>query len=210
MDQNGRLLDADTTNTHNELVWETIALASRYSKENSASIPVNESLMDYIKKKVHDEAKSDNAEKSIKSEGAIDTTLVHQMAEIWGAFVGGMTETQSLKFLWLEESLEGETLFCAGTYEKVLNVVAKSAVDAEVITFSQSVNKVLSKQRTNDNPKVEVTTKNGWNKEFDEVVFTAPLGWLKRNKGSFEPALPTRISQSIDNLGYGNLDKVSC
>ena len=32
---------------------------------------------------------------------------VLQMAEMWGAFVGGKTSTQSLKYLWLEECIEG-------------------------------------------------------------------------------------------------------
>ncbi|KAK0310734.1 hypothetical protein LTR01_003889 [Friedmanniomyces endolithicus] len=44
--------------------------------------------------------------------------------------------------------------------------------------------------------------------EFDEVVVTAPLGWLKRNKEAFRPALPARLSQAICNIGYGTLDKV--
>jgi Flavin containing amine oxidoreductase len=43
---------------------------------------------------------------------------------------------------------------------------------------------------------------------FDEVVMTAPLGWLKRNKDVFIPALPPRLSQAIDSISYGDLEKV--
>ena len=37
---------------------------------------------------------------------------------------------------------------------------------------------------------------------FDEVIVSCPLGWLKVNKEAFSPALPTRLSEAIDNLRY--------
>ena len=37
---------------------------------------------------------------------------------------------------------------------------------------------------------------------------TAPLGYLKRNKTLINPPLPVRLSQAIDNIGYGCLEKV--
>lgn len=45
--------------------------------------------------------------------------------------------------------------------------------------------------------------------EFDEVVLTAPLGWLKQNLGAFEPALPRSLAGAIKSIGYGCLEKVS-
>ncbi|KAK4556842.1 hypothetical protein LTR86_005822 [Recurvomyces mirabilis] len=44
--------------------------------------------------------------------------------------------------------------------------------------------------------------------DFDEVVLTTPLGFLQRNKDMFSPPLPTRLSQAINSIGYGTLDKV--
>jgi hypothetical protein len=44
---------------------------------------------------------------------------------------------------------------------------------------------------------------------FDEVIMTAPLGWLKRNINVFEPELPVRLKQGIEAIGYGHLDKAS-
>lgn len=35
------------------------------------------------------------------------STLVLQMARIWGDFIGDPIETQSLKYLWLEECIDG-------------------------------------------------------------------------------------------------------
>ena len=43
---------------------------------------------------------------------------------------------------------------------------------------------------------------------FDEVVMTAPLGWLKRNLATFSPPLPSRITTALGNMSYGRLEKV--
>jgi len=42
----------------------------------------------------------------------------------------------------------------------------------------------------------------------DAVICTIPLGCLKRDTVTFEPPLPSRVQCAIDNLGYGNLEKV--
>jgi hypothetical protein len=44
--------------------------------------------------------------------------------------------------------------------------------------------------------------------EFDEVVVTSPLGWLKRHMEAFEPELPARLSKAINSIAYGCLEKV--
>jgi hypothetical protein len=44
---------------------------------------------------------------------------------------------------------------------------------------------------------------------FDEVVVTAPLGWLKKNHSTlFDPPLPPRIRSAISNLSLSQLEKV--
>lgn len=43
---------------------------------------------------------------------------------------------------------------------------------------------------------------------FDEVIVTCPLGWLKRNTSSFSPALPPGITNAIEHISYGRLEKV--
>jgi hypothetical protein len=42
----------------------------------------------------------------------------------------------------------------------------------------------------------------------DSVIVTIPLGCLKKAAISFNPPLPTRITQSIQSLSYGHLEKV--
>ena len=63
--------------------------------------------------------------------------------------------------------------------------------------------------RPGDRATVRVDTDTGYSKEFDHVVMTAPLGWLKKNLRAFEPPLPLRLCQAIRSVGYGCLEKVS-
>ena len=91
-------------------------------------------------------------------------------------------QTQSLKYFWLEECIDGDNVFVAGTYQKILARIAIPALEG---------------------------AESGETLFFDEVVMTAPLGWLKRNKHAFEPELPQRLTRAIDAIGYGHLDKVS-
>ena len=135
-----------------------------------------------------------------------DTIL--RMAEMWGAFVGSPIQTQSLKFFWLEECIDGENLFVAETYSKVLNKIAEPALQGAKVRFHtkvQGINSVGDEKA----PGPTVETSTGEHVTFDEVVMTTPLGWLKHNKHSFKPELTGRLKQAIDSIGYGHLDKVS-
>jgi hypothetical protein len=55
---------------------------------------------------------------------------------------------------------------------------------------------------------VVVTTDRGETFHFDEIVVTAPLGWLKQYQEAFSPPLPPRFCSAIDSIGYGCLEKV--
>jgi predicted NAD/FAD-dependent oxidoreductase len=125
---------------------------------------------------------------------------------MWGAFVGSPIQTQSLRFFWLEECIDGENLFVAGTYHKVLQKIAEPALKAASIKFKTRVVEIESREEEQD-PSVTLRTDSGDDLSFDEVVMTAPLGWLKRNNDAFFPELPNRLKQAIDSIGYGHLDK---
>ena len=56
-------------------------------------------------------------------------------------------------------------------------------------------------------PHVDVTDSTGHVRSFDEVVITTPLGWLKRNKAVFSPPLSPALSDAIDSISYGHLEK---
>lgn len=43
---------------------------------------------------------------------------------------------------------------------------------------------------------------------FDELVVTSPLGWLQKNPQAFDPPLPPPLTQAIDSISYGCLEKI--
>jgi Flavin containing amine oxidoreductase len=210
-DSDGKPLGPETRAAYSEMLWGLIDEAIKYSHDHTADIPKDESLYDFIRNRIESKFADVGEEEHFKSSEIEDKELFYHMAEIWGAFVGGTIAMQSMKFMWLEQCLDGENPFVAGTYKKVLDVIAEPAVGAGIIKFGQAVKKVVSKRHAESgSPQVEVSTEEGYKATFDEVVFTAPLGWLKKNHHqTFEPALPERISQAVHNLGYGNLDKAS-
>lgn len=55
---------------------------------------------------------------------------------------------------------------------------------------------------------IDVQAADGFRGLFDDVVVTAPLGWLKRTETVFTPQLTPKLSTAIRSLGYGNLDRV--
>lgn len=167
-----------------------------------------------------------------------DKELVCQMAEMWGAYVGDPVSRQSLRFAWMEgccgggispfhsflclhfifskiihiniwcDLLEGE-MFVESTFEAILSEIAKIPLEKATIHLNQKVISVRTKDRDVAGSKVILTTEKGGMFDFDEVVMTTPLGWLKRNKRVFEPALPDRLLSAIDSVSVGRLEKVS-
>lgn len=183
-----------------EIVWTIIEQAMRYSSEQSATIPADCSLHSFFEEQVEKMFRAANEEAKKKQQ------TILQMAEMWGAFVGSPIQTQSLRFFWLEECIDGENLFVAETYHKILKRIAEPALKADV-KFEHKVTNIVSHSE-GDDPSVTVEVEGKESQTFDEVVVTAPLGWLKRNMDAFEPKLPERLTEGIQAIGYGNLDKV--
>lgn len=182
-----------------EVVWTIIEKAMKYANEESATIPADRSLYNFFEEEVKSMFGEADDEAKRKQQ-----TILH-MAEMWGAFVGSPIQTQSLKFFWLEECIDGENLFVAETYHKVLQKIAEPALKSD-IKFRHKVVKIVSKE--GDDPQVTVEVEGKDSQTFDEVVMTAPLGWLKKNLDAFEPEVPQRVRQGIESIGYGTLDKV--
>ncbi|KAI9001837.1 flavin-containing amine oxidoreductase-domain containing protein [Hyaloraphidium curvatum] len=55
---------------------------------------------------------------------------------------------------------------------------------------------------------VAVRTRSGESFRASTVAVTVPLGVLKADRIAFTPALPKRLRESVDKLGFGTLDKV--
>lgn len=196
-DSIGKQMEEKETAKNEEVVWEIIEQAMKYSNAESATIPAEKSLFNFFEEEVKEMFPEDEAKQ--------ETIL--QMAEMWGAFVGSPIQTQSLKFFWLEECIDGENLFVAGTYQKVLEKIAEPARKANS-RLEHKVTKIVSREE-DGSPRVSVELEGRRTETFDEVVMTAPLGWLKRNLGAFEPELPGRLKEAISAIGYGHLDKVT-
>lgn len=100
-----------------------------------------------------------------------------------------------------------ENLLCAGTYKQILKSIAKNALDDASIHYNTIVKRITRLEQAGS--QISVTTNTNQTLDFDEIICTTPLGWLKRNKEkAFEPPLPHPISLAIDQIGYGCLEKV--
>nr|POF08139.1 protein flowering locus d [Quercus suber] len=200
----GKVVGAEEAAEYSSLLWEDgiIADAFRYSEQNHSSIDSKRSLYDFFVEKVPTMFDKETADEAKRKR---ETLL--QLAKVWGAYVGDSVTTQSLKFFWLEECIEGENPFVAGTYSKILEEVASPAKKNSKIHLKTRVTGI-SNSTDQTAPSVSVKTASGLWTNYDEVIVTSPLGWLKRNKDIFTPPLSPRLSQAIDDIGYGNLDKV--
>ncbi|KAL8800587.1 MAG: hypothetical protein Q9200_007203, partial [Gallowayella weberi] len=95
-DQAGNLLSKEDGRRCSGLMWEIIEEAFKYSDKESALIPQNQSLLDFFKLRLR--------EKNVPNALA---ERVLQVCRSWGDYVGGDIDRQSLKYFWLEETLDG-------------------------------------------------------------------------------------------------------
>ncbi|KAL9053663.1 MAG: hypothetical protein Q9162_004614 [Coniocarpon cinnabarinum] len=199
-DDSGKPVPEDDVSETAENFWGIVSDAFQYSNEFSDSIPPERSLMDFVVERANQKYNHQPV-----TERDRKRRLLLQEAEAWGAFVGGPIQRQSLKFFWLEECIEGENPFLAGTYKKILDAIAKPALSLAELNLDTEVTKVTTKP---EDESVEIQTANGERQLFDEVLVTLPLGCLKIQKDMFTPALPKRFASAVDSIGYGCLDKV--
>ena len=105
-----------------------------------------------------------------------------------------------------------ENLFLASTYKAILERISKEAlskVEFRPLTKVTSITteRLAGHKNVERHPLVTVATSNNETRTFDEVVMTAPLGWLKQNAQIFSPPLDSRLQTSIEHISYGRLEK---
>ncbi|KAK4162650.1 hypothetical protein QBC43DRAFT_74893 [Cladorrhinum sp. PSN259] len=203
-DEFGEMLHPKEAGEYSNMMWEIIKEASAHSRahQHGPGIDPGETLWDFFQE--HVPKKIPSTEKDYEQK----RKFVLQMADLWGAFVGSPVQTQSLKFFWLEECIEGENLFATGTYRKILETVAKPAINGATIRLQTRITDIHGKTASSSGKVRIKAADDDQIFEFDEVVLTTPLGWLKQNLQAFHPALPPRLTQAIQNIGYGSLEKV--
>ncbi|KAF2220428.1 hypothetical protein BDZ85DRAFT_204065 [Elsinoe ampelina] len=201
-DTNGKAISDEEAAEYGGLLWDDglITKAFKYSEEHTDSIPSDRSLFDHFTEQVETLFTDLDPKEAQRRR----TTLLN-ICRMWGAYVGSPVERQSLKFFWLEECIEGENPFVAETYHKILAEVAKPALEKAFMRLNTKVSYIGAAQGSG---KPTLTTApDGATYAFDEVVVTAPLGWLKKNPSAFVPRLEGPLKSAIENLGYGHLDK---
>lgn len=99
-------------------------------------------------------------------------------------------------------------MFVESNYSAILNAAAKPASDGATILLGKKVTGVATPEKRSPGEQVVLTTTDGESYNFDDVVMTTPLGWLKKNLDVFSPALPARISAAVTNISLSQLEKV--
>jgi len=194
-----RRSDAEAVELSSKL-WEMIVDAFKYSDAHTAKIDPQVSLFEFFGSKLGEEKGLDRRKRD---------DLLHE-AQMWGPFIGDSVEKQSLRFFFLEECVEGENVFVAGTYKDILTEVSRTATNKEKVNLRlQTPVTHFDTTPTSGDNKVTIATSSGEKASFDDVIVTCPLGWLKRNHvNAFTPPLPPRLTTAISNITYGRLEKV--
>lgn len=97
----GELYPVEEAEKYTSIMWDIIQDAFKHSNTFFAEIKLDESLHDFFVKMVAEKIPETEVEFRKKR------NIILQMSEMWGAFIGTPIETQSLKFFWLEECIEG-------------------------------------------------------------------------------------------------------
>ena len=99
-DSNGYWLSSDTARHYYNEVWDILEMAMDKSRKGTASIHDLAKMMDFFRQEVERRRSQDKQPEAYES-------LMVQIVEMWGAFMGSDCETQGLKNLWLDAGLEG-------------------------------------------------------------------------------------------------------
>ncbi|KAH8666286.1 hypothetical protein BX600DRAFT_380140, partial [Xylariales sp. PMI_506] len=201
-DSTGKPLPDDITDKLSTLLWKIIEeafefTAKAHGKDGGKSISKEDSLQDFIRRRAQVEVQDD-----------VERETLIKMSEMWGAYVGEPVWKQSLRFAWMEECCGGEEMFVASNYSAILKAISKPANDGATIILGKMVVAVRTPESREPTQRVVVTTYDGSDFEFDEVVMTTPLGWLqKHHPECFTPSLPPRLISAIHNLKLSQLEK---
>lgn len=100
-DEDGNLFLLEEGEKYSSIMWDIVQAAFKHSNQHSAEISSDESLHDFFL------IKSAEFIPDATEDFERRRSIVMQMAELWGAFVGSPIHRQSLKFFWMEECIEG-------------------------------------------------------------------------------------------------------
>ena len=213
IDSEGHLVPSDNANGILKQVWNILEAAMDHSTKYSAIIHSSDSLYDFFKSWCDQECSSERMTRQ-------EMELTLSMSQMWGAYIGDRIERQSLKFYYLEDCIAGgkctrdlsaneadflDDCFIPSNYEKIMDRISALPLAQAHIQLNTVMVSVQSSQTVPHS--VSVTTSDGKQQCFDDVVITTPLGWLKQHKESIHHIHP-RILAAIYSISYGRLEKV--
>lgn len=179
-------------------VWEILERAMEHSTNCTADLPPSASLYNFFESWCNRAIQcGEMTEREVE--------LVLGMSHMWGAYVGDRVELQSLKFFWLEDCIEGSDCFIPTNYQKIIAKISAIPLAQAHIQFNTVMASIETVAGT-PHP-ILLTTSDGKKHDFDAVVVTTPLGWLKQHKESIHQLHP-RIASAIDIISFGRLEKV--
>jgi polyamine oxidase len=126
--------------------------------------------------------------------------------ELW---IGTSTDRASAKHL--SYFITERNLYMKGGYDRIVNWTAESLQkDPTIIRFNHHVQRVEWKEDGQELAGVHYTDAagNAGLIEGDAVVMTVPLGVYHHNLISFNPPLPSDITEGISKFSYGALGKI--
>lgn len=95
----------------------------------------------------------------------------------------------------------------ATTYKRVVEYLARTVLSSDDVRFKEEVVRVENVERSSRDRGVMLETASGFRATVDHVVMTTPLGWLQQHKDVFQPPMPPELSEAIDSIHYGHLEK---
>ena len=100
IDEDGETIPADEANEYSVMMWDIIKDAFEESNKHGSRIDPHMTLLGFFKDQVLSRLPD-------TEEGSKKRRILLHLAKTWGAFVGSSVGTQSLKFFWLEECIDG-------------------------------------------------------------------------------------------------------
>jgi hypothetical protein len=96
----------------------------------------------------------------------------------------------------------------ASTFQPILHRVAELPLQRASFQLNTRAISFTSQSNPQGKVKVHVGIEGGATQSFDEVIITSPLGWLKANMETFEPAITSKLRDAFDAISIGHLEKV--
>ncbi|MDR3477371.1 MAG: FAD-dependent oxidoreductase [Gammaproteobacteria bacterium] len=182
-DRHGNLISQKDWEQFEKRFADLLEQAKQYAIHNNNDVSLSSAFSKFIK--------ADQL-------STLEQDMLHSKISFFENYMGASYEKLSARHWDQEETWPGNNCFLAASYGPIIDNLAKKCP----IQLNCRVRQVNA--RSND---IEIITDN---EVFyaDAVIVTVPLGVLKKQDILFNPPLPPRKQQAIENLGMGLLNVI--